>query len=90
MPIDNGAWLERAEANPGNWEQFHLNTHQQIEIIALQRVCYCRQLPDGDCDFCTGVRRDEVLRETNNLVEPEAVFDATANWVPPTVAAAGR
>jgi hypothetical protein len=59
LPVNNGEWMEKAE-DPGNWQQFLLTGSQRLELMALQKVCYCSSLGDGNCDFCTQTRRHEL------------------------------
>lgn len=64
-------WEQHASLSPHNWQQFYLDDNQQLELRAVKRLCYCASLPDGSCDFCTGLRREEVKHEmTPPLARP--------------------
>jgi hypothetical protein len=67
LPIDNGGWREKAE-DPGNWHQFNLTGEQKVEIEALRKVCYCHLLPDNTCDWCSGMRQNDLMDEMRRRI----------------------
>jgi hypothetical protein len=63
LPINNGEWMEKAE-DINAWEIFTPSRMQRLELVAVAKMCYCQQLPNGNsCDFCTGGRRLAVEQE---------------------------
>lgn len=64
-PVRGGAWLGTTPLlDPDRWLPV-IRECLPFEPDALARVCYCRSLPGGNCDFCADVRRvpgEEVTR----------------------------
>lgn len=54
LPVGCGEWMEADDLD--DWKPLDMRTAAGINLQWTAEACYCHQLSDGDCDFCTGCR----------------------------------
>lgn len=54
-PVNRGGWMNKESL--ADFEKFEPTEKDRKSLDEIKAACYCSSLSNGNCDFCSGVRK---------------------------------